>query len=471
MTKHKHFTRLVDESESSLSSPSIPLQSLTSSSQIHVSTAQSSDLPHVVNVRGGPVPGMDIETEWPLNELPEELREPDDDNDRAANNTEANSMRTNWKKELFLLLEDPSSSRPAFSVNVFVSFSIVLSAVLTTIETIPSFRATESSVWFSFETTIVLIFSIEYLLRLIAHSDSAKQLLKFVTAPLAVIDFIAIMPYYIELIFHHDTTYDFRFTILRLFRLLRVFRAFKYSSTIIMTIEVMIVAVKRSMDALSALFFFMVTSIVLFSTLLYFAERGTWDTEKHAFVDSNGKPSAFDSIPSAFWFVMVTITTTGYGDMVPTTFIGKLIAFPAMMCGILLIALPSIIVGRNFTLVWEAMRQYRRNTPNVREQANNVTLIEDAGTGYTMRANTRTSFESNHSYASQPARPGYETANDDILASQDALLEQMRTLITLAQQNQTELNRIQTVLEQSGIRLRTSGEGSVSTEKGFTSGS
>ena len=86
-------------------------------------------------------------------------------------------------------------------------------------------------------------------------------------------------------------------------------------------------------------------------------------------------------------------------------------------------------------------------------------------------ANTRTSFESNHSYASQPARPGYAAANDDILASQDALLEQMRTLITLAQQNQTELNRIQTVLEQSGIRLRTSGEGSVSTEKGFTSGS
>ncbi|CAG8491942.1 7864_t:CDS:2 [Paraglomus occultum] len=431
MTKHKHFTKLVDESESSLSNPSIPLQSLTSSSQVHISTPQSSDTPHVVNVRGGPVPGVDLETEWPLTELPEELREPDDDNDRAANNTEANSMRTNWKRELFLLLEDPSSSRAAFSVNVFVSFSIVLSAVLTTIETIPSFRATESYVWFNFETTIVLIFTIEYFLRVVAHSDSAKQLLRFVT----------------------------------------VFRAFKYSSTIIMTIEVMIVAVKRSMDALSALFFFMVTSIVLFSTLLYFAERGTWDADKHAFVDSNGNPSAFDSIPSAFWFVMVTITTTGYGDMVPTTFIGKLIAFPAMMCGILLIALPSIIVGRNFTLVWEEMRQYRRNAPNVREQANNVTFIEDTGTGYTMRANARASFESNHSYASQPARPGYETANDDILASQDALLEQMRTLITLAQQNQTELNRIQTVLEQNGIRLRTTSEGSVSTEKGFASGS
>jgi hypothetical protein len=146
MTKHKHFTKLADESDSSLTNPAIPLQSFTSSSQAHAAS-QSSDTPLVVNVRGGAVPGMDIEAEWPLNELPPELREPDVDDDGVANNAEADSMRTSWKRGLFVLLEDPSSSRAAFSVNVFVSFSIVLSAVLTTIETIPSFRATESSVW------------------------------------------------------------------------------------------------------------------------------------------------------------------------------------------------------------------------------------------------------------------------------------------------------------------------------------
>lgn len=136
-----------------------------------------------------------------------------------------------------------------------------------------------------------------------------------------------------------------------------------------MTIEVMIVAIKRSMDALSALFFFLVTGTMLFSTLLYFAERGEWDEARQVFVDANNNPSTFDSIPSAFWFVLVTITTTGYGDMVPTTFIGKLISFPAMMCGVLLITLPSIIIGRNFTLVWEAMQQYRRQAEvNAREQ-------------------------------------------------------------------------------------------------------
>lgn len=80
-----------------------------------------------------------------------------------------------------------------------------------------------------------------------------------------------------------------------------------------MTIEVMMMAFRRSGDALSALFFFTVTCVVLFSTLLYFAERGIWDETLQTFVASDGSPSSFDSIPAAFWFVLVTITTTGYG--------------------------------------------------------------------------------------------------------------------------------------------------------------
>ncbi|CAB4400534.1 uncharacterized protein OCT59_008023 [Rhizophagus irregularis] len=468
MTKHQQFTRLATDSEPNLTSqPAIPLQAMTSSQAAasdSLTSPVSSDVnPHVVNfttmspIRRSSIPGIGPEDQWPLTEIPQELRTSADYDTNAANNTEANSMRTDWKRSLFLLLEDPSSSNAAFMVNVFVSFSIILSAVLTTIETIPSFRSTSSSVWFNFETAIVAFFTLEYLLRLVAHSDSIRQLWRFVKAPLALIDFIAITPYYIELMFHHDTTYDFRFTILRLFRLLRVFKAFKYSSTIIMTIEVMIVAVKRSMDALGALFFFMVTSIVLFSTLLYFAERGTWDQEKQVFVDSKGYPSSFDSIPSAFWFVMVTITTTGYGDMVPTTFIGKLIAFPAMMCGILLIALPSIIVGRNFTIVWEAMRQYRRSTGNAQANNNVNESEDDSSSGYTMGPDLRASFESTRSFVSH-APQGYSSMSEEWVANQDTLLQQVRTLIKLSQQNQITLDRIQQALEQNGIKLNSSQE-------------
>ncbi|CAG8538711.1 12841_t:CDS:2 [Ambispora gerdemannii] len=186
MNKHRRFTKLPDASDASLESPSIPMTAITSSSQTSMRNETAGELQshivHLSHTRRGSVPGIDLEEDWPLTEIPQELREPEADNDdNAASNTEANSMRNDWKRELFLLLEDPSSSRHAFHVNVFVSFCIVLSAVLTTIETIPTFRSTDSSVWFNFETTIVVIFTIEYILRVVAHSDSSRQLFKHVT--------------------------------------------------------------------------------------------------------------------------------------------------------------------------------------------------------------------------------------------------------------------------------------------------
>ncbi|KAJ1915763.1 hypothetical protein H4219_004144 [Mycoemilia scoparia] len=282
---------------------------------------------------------------------------------------EANSIRSEWKRELFLLFEDPSSSRRAFWVNIFVTIMIIFSAVLSTIETIPSMREGHPHLWFNLEALVVVIFTIEFILRACGHSGTVRQFFRHILSFLTIVDIVAIVPFYIELMLKKDTSYEFRFTILRILRLLRVFSAFKYSSLLQLSIEVMIVSFKRSADALMALLLFSVLIIVLFSTLMYFAERGVWDENSGAFLDPSGEYSQFTSIPAAAWYMAVTLTTTGFGDMTPKTFVGKLISFPAMMCGILLIALPSIIVGRNFTQVWEAARKYRGvGKPNQRSQ-------------------------------------------------------------------------------------------------------
>ncbi|KAJ1958667.1 hypothetical protein EC988_000168 [Linderina pennispora] len=299
------------------------------------------------------------------------------ENVEVQRDQEARQIRSAWKRELFLLFEDPSSSPSAFVINVFVTFMIILSAVLTTIETIPSLRKGNSQMWFGFETGIVAVFTLEFILRFLGHTDTWQQAWNYGKSAITIIDALAIFPYYVELILHRDTSYEFRFTILRIFRLLRVFSAFKYSSLLQLSIEVMIVAVKRSSDALLAFLLFVALTVTLFSTLMYFAERGTWDEERQAFLTANGEYSTFSSIPAAAYYSIVTLTTTGFGDMVPTTFIGKLISFPMMIAGILLIALPSIIVGRNFTQVWEAARKYRVQPPNVRVQRIGDTLIED----------------------------------------------------------------------------------------------
>jgi len=140
-----------------------------------------------------------------------------------------------------------------------------------------------------------------------------------------------------------------------MFRLLRVFRPFRYNHTILLTIEVMYLSVRRSQHALLAISFFVVMVLTVFSTLLYFAERGTWDETLETFVNINGDPTQFTSIPAAAWFVIVTITTVGYGEITPRSFLGRLVTLPLLVFGLLLIALPSFVLGREFSLVWEKM--------------------------------------------------------------------------------------------------------------------
>ena len=208
---------------------------------------------------------------------------------------------------------------------------------------------------FGLDTTIVVLFTIEYVARSLAHSDSLKQYYKWSTSFFPLLDLLAIFPYFVEVARNDDTSILFRFSILRVFRLLRVFRAFKYQNQMLLTIEVMYVAVRRSKDALVALSFFILLVLVFFSTLIYFAERGTWDANLGAFVDVDGDPSFFDSIPQTAWFALVTMSTVGYGDVVPQSSLGKLLTVPLLMFGLLLIALPSFVLGRNFAIVFDAM--------------------------------------------------------------------------------------------------------------------
>ncbi|THH28226.1 hypothetical protein EUX98_g5975 [Antrodiella citrinella] len=119
----------------------------------------------------------------------------------------------------------------------------------------------------------------------------------------------------------------------------------------------MFLSFKRSQHALLALAFFVVMVLVVFSTLLYFAERGTWDETLGIFINSEGDPSQFASIPAAAWFVLVTITTVGYGEITPRSFLGRVVTLPLLVFGLLLIALPTFVLGREFSMVWDMMKE------------------------------------------------------------------------------------------------------------------
>ncbi|KAH7097555.1 voltage-gated potassium channel [Auriculariales sp. MPI-PUGE-AT-0066] len=258
-----------------------------------------------------------------------------------------------WQHTLHRLLEAPNSSPSAFVIHLAMTALIVFSAIITTLETLPMFHARGERVWFGIETSVVAIFTVEYVARVCAWATSWNSFIGWFGSFFAIIDLLAILPYYVEIALQADTSAFFRFSILRTFRLLRVFRPFRYSNTLLLTIEVMFMSFKRSKDILLALSFFLVTALIIFSTLIYFAERGVWDDTLNTFVDANGDPSQIESIPSAAWFVLVTITTVGYGDVTPTSVLGRLVTIPLLLIGLLLIALPSFVLGREFASIWE----------------------------------------------------------------------------------------------------------------------
>ncbi|TIA70165.1 hypothetical protein E3P92_00310 [Wallemia ichthyophaga] len=335
--------------------------------------------------------------------------------------SESNGIRSNWKKNLYQLLQEPTSSQGAFTIHICVTLLIVIAALLTILETIPSFRAIDSRIWFGFETAIVAIFTIEYFARIAAHSDSWVRLILF--------GYLAANPtqvnaleMYVQLskcltcltadalpqsptssIFRYCGRFDYSESsepsdvCSSSLTVVESLISASDSSKLLLTIEVMVLSFKRSADALIALSFLVCTLVALFATFLYFIERGSWDANLEQFMNSDGQPSSFESIPAAAWFVLVTISTVGYGEVTPTTTIGRLITLPLLVFGLLLIALPSFVLGRNFSIVWDTVTSHH-NTETIPKKRN-YTAVPTAA-GFDIPSEPEPIFDSRQPYGS-----------------------------------------------------------------------
>jgi len=168
-----------------------------------------------------------------------------------------------------------------------------------------------------------------------------------------LVDFFAIVPFYIELMFAGSGSGLAVLRVLRLARVFRVFKLGKYSSGMQMFAN----TITESLPALSMVGFLLIIAVVLCGSMVYFAESGPWGLDKNynRYVQTRPTVDGYDieaspfvSIPSSFWWVVITATTVGYGDQYPTTTMGKVVGSFVSLGGIILLALPITIIGQNF---------------------------------------------------------------------------------------------------------------------------
>uniref|UniRef100_A0A3Q2X9F7 Potassium voltage-gated channel subfamily A member 3 n=1 Tax=Hippocampus comes TaxID=109280 RepID=A0A3Q2X9F7_HIPCM len=190
--------------------------------------------------------------------------------------------------------------------------------------------------FFVIETLCIIWFSFELLVRFLSCPSKTS----FSRNIMNVIDVVAIIPYFITLGTELAETESnggqqaMSLAILRVIRLVRVFRIFKLSRHS-KGLQILGQTLKASMRELGLLIFFLFIGVILFSSAVYFAE-------------ADDPTSSFSSIPDAFWWAVVTMTTVGYGDMHPVTIGGKIVGSLCAIAGVLTIALPVPVIVSNF---------------------------------------------------------------------------------------------------------------------------
>ncbi len=204
--------------------------------------------------------------------------------------------------------------------DVILLWMIVTSILCVVIESIPEAREAYGWLFYRIDWAFTILFTIEYILRIY----STRERRKYVLGSWGVIDFLSIIPSYITLLV---SGYQFILVIrvLRLLRIFRILRLFKFISEG----ELLTKALRASIYKIIVFMTFIFILVVLLGTLMYIVEHGN---------------PGFRSIPSSIYWAIVTITTVGFGDIVPVTYLGKLISSIIMLAGYAIIAVPTGIV-------------------------------------------------------------------------------------------------------------------------------
>jgi len=223
--------------------------------------------------------------------------------------------------------------RLGLAINGFLIALILANVVAVVLESVEDLRRAHAALFHAFEFFSVAVFTIEYVLRLWSSVDDPSRRyrdpvlgrLRYAASPMALIDLLSIAPSLLQALFGLDLR------MLRLLRLLRVLKLTRYSSSIDLLSDVF----KEDARAFGAIFAIFAVMLTLVAGVIHMVEH-------------DAQPEAFGSIPASMWWAIVTLTTLGYGDVVPHTAAGKIIGGLVAVTGVSVLALLAGLLSSGF---------------------------------------------------------------------------------------------------------------------------
>jgi voltage-gated potassium channel len=221
-------------------------------------------------------------------------------------------------------------------IDVFIIVLILANVGAIVLESVPRFQATWGPAFRAFEWFSVVVFTVEYGLRLWSAPEQTdprnparqRTRLGWALSPLGLVDLLAILPFWLYLLLPGEMA---SLLLLRVFRAMRLFKLARYSPALNMMVSV----VRKEAGVLA------VAAFILFMMLMV----GSWGMY---LVERTAQPEAFGTIPRAMWWSVVTLTTVGYGDVVPSTDAGRVLAGIVSVIGVGMMALPAAILASGF---------------------------------------------------------------------------------------------------------------------------
>lgn len=247
--------------------------------------------------------------------------------------------KTTWKQQIHEIIYEADTSEGKF-FDVVLLIAIIASVLLVMLESIENFDNKYHTFLNISEWIITILFSIEYILRVI----SIKKPFKYIFSFYGIIDLLSTIPKYLSLFLigtHHLAA-------LRALRLLRVFRILKLARYIGASNRLLL-ALKASRAKIAVFLLFVVIVCIILGTIMYMVE---------------GEENGFTNIPKSVYWAIVTLTTVGYGDIAPHTPVGQFIASIIMILGYSIIAIPTGIVSSEITKATTNIDTNTQSCPN-----------------------------------------------------------------------------------------------------------